>query len=94
MRISRQDEAEFPDFSTHEEAREYLENKHAERFVRISSNIMDDTKVYFYALVLNPSVFEDGQKKVQQGEYVFGEEYLESYQSIEIFEDGRIHIIH
>lgn len=94
MRISRQAEAELPDFSTHEEARNYFKNKYGERFVMVSSDVIDKMNVHFYAVVLNPSVFEDGQKKVRQGEYVFGEKYLESYQSIEIFEDGRIHIIH
>ena len=94
MRISRQAEAELPDFSSHEEARNYFKNTYGEQFVMVSSHVIDGTKVYFYALSLNPSVFKDGQKKIQQGEFVLGLEYLESYQSIEIFEDGRIHIIH
>ena len=94
MRISRQAEAELPGFMSHEEAQNYLQNKYGERFVMVSSDVIDEMKVYFHALVLEPSVFEEGQKKIRQGEYDLGEEYLESYQSIEIFEDGRIHIIH
>lgn len=94
MRISRQAEAEFPNFSSHEEARDYFKNTYGEQFVLVSSHVIDGTKVHFYALLLNPSVFKDGQKKIQQGEFVLGLEYLESYQSIEIFEDGQIHIIH
>ena len=94
MRISRQAEAELPDFSSHEEARDYFKNTYGEQFVMVSSHVIDETKVYFYALPLNPSVFKDGQEQIQQGEFVLGLEYLESYQSIEIFEDGRVHIIH
>jgi hypothetical protein len=94
MRISRQAEAELPNFSSHEEARDYFKNTYGEQFVLVSSHVIDGTKVHFYALSLNPSVFKDGQKKIQQGEFVLGLEYLESYQSIEIFEDGQIHIIH
>lgn len=94
MRISRQDEAKLPVFLNHEEARNYFQNKYEERFVPVSTHMIDEMKVYFYALVLNPSAFKDGQEKIQQGEFSLGLEYLESYQSIEIFENGQVHIIH
>lgn len=94
MRISRQDEVELPVFLSHEEARNYFQTKYGKRFVLVSTHMIDEMNVYFYALALNLSAFEDGQEKIQQGEFSLGLEYLESYQSIEIFENGQVHIIH
>jgi len=94
MKISRKAEAELPNFSSHDEARKHFKNKYGQRFVMMSSEIIDDQKVYFYSLLLNPETFHDGQKKLSQGEPVEGLALINSYQPVEIFEDGRIHIIH
>ncbi|MFJ7936894.1 hypothetical protein [Sporosarcina sp. NPDC096371] len=94
MKISRNDEANLPDFSSHDEARKYFKNQYGDRFVMMSSEMIDEQKVYFYSLLLDPETFHEGQKKLSQGETVNGLALLNSYQSVEIFEDGQIHIIH
>lgn len=94
MKISRQAEAELPDFPSHDEARKYFKNKYGQRFVMMSSEIIDGQKIYFYSLLLDPESFHDGQKKLAKGEMVDGLTLINSYQPVEIFEDGRIHIIH
>lgn len=94
MKISRKAEAELPNFSSHEQARNYFKSTYGEHFVMMSSEIINDKKVYFYGLLLNPETFYDGQKKVSQGEPVIGLAMMNSYEPVEIFEDGRIHIIH
>lgn len=94
MKISRNEEANFPNFSSHDEARDFFKNAYGERFVMTGSEMIADMKVYFYYLILDPEIFADGQKKLQQGHSVSGLEYLNSHQPIEIFEDGRVHVIH
>ena len=94
MIISRKAEAEIPVFASHELARGYFKSKYGNQFIMMSYEEVDEQTVYFYALLLNPNAFYDGQKQLAIGEGFSGIEYLNSYQSIEIFEDGRIHIIH
>ncbi len=94
MKISRNDEAELPDFSNHELARKYFKNKYGDRFVMASSEIIDGMKIYFYNLILDDEIYKDGQEKLGRGEPVLGLELMNSYQPIEIWEDGRIHIVH
>jgi hypothetical protein len=43
---------------------------------------------------LDPKAYNDEQKKLLEDGYVTGFEYFHSHQSIEIFEDVDIHIIH
>lgn len=94
MKISRNEEANLPDFSSHEMARKYFKNKYGDRFVMTNSEILDGMKIYFYSLILDNEIFEDGQKKIGKGDPVHGLDFMNSYQPIEIWEDGRIHIIH
>src|SRR5690625_6896867 len=52
MKISRQSEAEFPEFDSHENARKFLKNKYGDSFVMANSEMINDEKVYFYHLIL------------------------------------------
>lgn len=95
MKISRNEEANLPDFSSHQEAREYFKNKYgSNRFLLTETDVIEGRKIYFYYLILNPKAYEDGQKKLLEDGYVLGLEFLHSHQPIEISEDGDIHIIH
>lgn len=94
MKISREDEANLPKFSSHDEARTFFKEKYGERFMLTGSEMIDDRKVYFYSLILDEKIFKDGQEKLQKGEPVTGFDFINSYQPVEIFEDGNIHIIY
>lgn len=95
MKISRQAESEIPDFTSHELAREYFKNKYGNQFILMSSEVIGDQKVYFYSLLLDQKVFEDGQKQMlKDGFMADALDFMNSYQPVEIFEDGGIHIIH
>lgn len=95
MKISRQAESEIPEFTSHELAREYFKNRYGNHFVMMSSEVIGNQKVYFYSLILNRKVFEDGQKQMIKDGFMFDAlDFMNSYQPVEIFEDGRIHIIH
>lgn len=95
MKISRQAESEIPEFSSHEAAREYFKNRYGNHFVMNSSEMIGDEKVYFYNLILDRKTYEDGYKQlVKDGFMADALDFMNSYQPVEIFEDGRIHIIH
>lgn len=93
MKITRSAEAELPHFSNHEEARDYFKNQYGNRFMMTDSRILDGVKTYFYHLVLDDQAYQDGIKKSQNGERVSDMDFLFSYQSVEITEDGQIHVI-
>lgn len=94
MKISRNDEAALPDFSSHEMARKYFKNKYGNHFVMTDSEVIDGMNIYFYNLILDYEIFRDGQEKLGRGELVSGLELMNSYQPVEIWEDGRIHIVY
>ena len=95
MKISRKAEAEIPEFNSHETAREYFKNKYGNHFMMTGSEFIDDQKVYFYSLILDRKTFEDGHEQMAKDGFMADAlNFMNSYQPIEIFEDGRIHIIH
>ena len=95
MKISRQAEAEFPDFYNHENARKFFKNKYGDSFVMANSEMIGDEKVYFHHLILDRQQYFDSFKKLKEDSFITDSlEFMNSYQSIEIFEDGRIHVIY
>src|SRR5690625_6515075 len=63
MKISRQSEAEFPEFDSHENARKFLKNKYGDSFVMANSEMINDEKVYFYHLILDRKNYFDRDRK-------------------------------
>ncbi|WP_432356087.1 hypothetical protein [Sporosarcina sp. A2] len=95
LKISRQAEKEIPNFSSHKLAHDYFKNKYGNHFVMMSTEVIDGQNVYFYGLILDRHNFEIGRKQLlRDGGIVGALDFMNSYQPVEIFEDGRIHIIH
>lgn len=95
MKISRKDESKLPEFDSHAMAREYFKNRYGDHFVMMSSEMIGEQMVYFYGLILNRKIYEDGVRRLAlEGGFSDALDFMNSYQPIEIFEDGRIHIIH
>ncbi|WP_421101335.1 hypothetical protein ACOKXV_14865, partial [Sporosarcina psychrophila] len=81
MKISRQAESEIPEFSSHELACEYFKNKYGNLFMMMSSEFIEDQKVYFYSLILDRKVFENGRKQMlKDGFMVDALDFMNSYQ--------------
>lgn len=97
--ISRQEEAQIPEFNSHDEARAYFKEKYGNKFIMIDSTVIDGMKLYFYDLVVNEEAYLLMQEKKRQSPIMLDvdtitEEMFFSSQRIEIFENGRIHILH
>lgn len=93
MKITRSAEAALPQFSNHEEARDYFKTQYGDRFIMTDSRVFDGVKTYFYHLLLGDSAYQGGIKKFRDGERVSDMDFLFSYQSVEITEDGQIHVV-
>lgn len=94
MKYTREMEANLPEFESAAEAREYFKEKHGKNFVLLFSDVIDGMKIYFNNLVLNEEVYERSLRYLGNDNDIDGLELLNSYQRIEIWEDGRVHMIH
>lgn len=93
--ITREEEAKIPSFISHDEARKWFKEKYGDNFMMTSSELIDGQKCYFYNLILDRNVFEVGQRELKKEGFMKDAlTFLGSYQSIQIFEDGSIHIVH
>ncbi|MCM3358665.1 hypothetical protein [Psychrobacillus sp. MER TA 171] len=93
-RYNRRDEDNLPNFLSHEEARGYFKQKYGDAFIMTDSQEIGGKKLYFYRLILDPQTYKENINELLNKGNIRGIEFLNSYQSIEIFEDGGIHIIH
>lgn len=97
-KITRDDEAKLPHFNTHREARMFFLVKYGEAFQIEDSFVVgegaDATVCYRYALILDREAYEKGLRTLAQGSMTDADDFLKSYQSIEIMLDGDIHVIH
>ena len=92
--ISREEEAALPDFDSHEEARNWFKEKYGKDFMMVDSELISEEIIYFYHLILNRDVYEREMEKLRKGEPSVGTDLMNSYQVVEIFEGGNIHIVH
>ena len=91
--ISRQDENNLPRFTSHDSAARYFKERFGSDFVFEDSN----DQWTFYALVFNHGVYSKGRKELAKCYSLSGNlamDFLKSYQSIQIHDDGSIHIVH
>ena len=101
-RISRKEEYKLPSFKSHAEAREYFKNIYGHNFQMIDSQEYSDCKIYFYRLILDMEQYMSCIRELQETNVLVDDgtdtclafRFITSYQSVEIYEDGRIHIVH
>ncbi|WP_373896407.1 hypothetical protein [Virgibacillus sp. CBA3643] len=94
MVITREEETRFPTFLNHKSARLWFKEKYGKHFVMVGSEVIDGEKVYFYNLVLDRETYLEGREKLQSGEMVTGFDFINSYQAVEVYENGNIHVVH
>lgn len=93
--ISREEEANFPIFNSHDDARKFFKDKYGDDFQMVDSYFIDDKKIYFYKLILNRKVYFEIIDAMEKGMLVeMNEERIFCTQDIQIFESGHLHIIH
>ena len=93
QRISKQEEAELSIFNSHEEAINYFEEKYGEKFVFEESSDTSDGLCFFYRLIIDEESYIKGLSDLNSTGYI-GIEFMNSYQPIQIMENGSIQIDH
>ncbi len=99
--ISREEAAEIPNFKSHEEARKYFKERYGDAFQLSEPFKIDGEQVYSYMYIVDKEKFNEMQdymdkhntRLINAGDPET-EGFMESYQSILIFEDGRLSITH
>lgn len=91
---SREDEYNLPQFNSHDEARAFFKEQHGNDFQLVDSDFIGDKKIYFYYLILDHKAFDKGQQEMNDNGVTYGMDFLNSFQKIEIWEDGNIHMLH
>ena len=92
--ISREEEAKIPEFHSHDEARNWFKDKYGDRFMMTGSQDLEEGKVYFYHLILDEDKYKEFNRKLREDGHSSDMELMFSYQSVELFSNGRIHLIH
>ncbi|MBR3690723.1 MAG: hypothetical protein IKL97_06480 [Eggerthellaceae bacterium] len=105
-KISRKEEAQLPEFSSHAEARKHFVGKYGDNFVAVDSFIVSDDRIcYEYHLVLDRDAYTKGMRALYEStrgttgsssssEVTSVDQFLHSYQKIEIMDEGSVHILH
>jgi len=93
-KISRKEEAGFPDFKSHDEARAYFKEKYGYIFQMMDSFMIDDQKCYTYKLLFDVEAFLKGQEELNKNGFTISEDFMFCCQDIQIMEDGYVHVVH
>ena len=93
--ISRDEEALLPKFNSHDEARIFFKGKYGDDFQMTGSDTFDDEKIYFYKLILDRKTHQEMHKELRRNGFCgMTKERMFCTQSIQIMEDGGVHIVH
>ena len=93
-KITREEEGKLPSFDNHRDAINWFKYKYIHDFRWFGTDTVGDEICHFCAIILDRKAFETGRGMLLQGNAVAGTDYLNSFQVIEIFQSGRIHIVH
>lgn len=92
--ISREEEASFPEFGSFQDAWDFFLGMFEEDIVLETVDIINGEKCYFCALITDWESYREMNRFFEDGMPVSGMKYLECRQSIQIFENGQVHIVH
>ncbi|PLT35423.1 hypothetical protein [Bacillus sp. V5-8f] len=83
---------ELPDFNTHSEAKAWFEERYHDRFVLGTTDLIEETKVYYYHIVKDQQEYKDYMAAVSNGNQIESMYPFHSYSTVEIAENGGISI--
>ena len=92
--ISREDEAKIPAFTSYNQAIKWFKSNYGGNLILVDKEIINNEWCYFYDLILNTEDYKKMQNLLQKSGHFSAVELLFSYQRIEIFESGGVHILH
>lgn len=94
-RISREEENAIPRYNNYLDMCEYFKVRYGKAFVFAKTDRIDGLRCYFHHLILDEQTYRKGLEELEQNGYLTDSlAFLDSYQSIEILENGALHIVH
>lgn len=91
-KITPDEESKLPIFGSHEEAKEYFTTQYADAFVHKKTSELGGVAIYKYILIVDKEAYKTGQEKLARFEMMNGPDFMNSFQSIQITEDGEVEI--
>ncbi|MGX9135093.1 hypothetical protein ACWV26_12095 [Rummeliibacillus sp. JY-2-4R] len=89
--LSSDDLAKIPTFNSHKQAREWLRQQYGQDLILVNAELVDDKKCYYYYLILDYEALRKVQEEIGEKGFVENvENFIGSFQGIEIYEDGSI----
>lgn len=84
----------MPDFESHKEARAYFKELFGGRIALQMSEVIGDRKWYFYHYVMDKPVYLSCVEKMKNNEPFDALEFMNSYQEVQVCENGDVHIVY
>ena len=91
-KITPDEESKLPIFGSHEEAKEFFTTQYGDSFVYKQTTDLGGVAIYKYILIVDQEAYKTGQEKLARFEMMNGPEFMNSFQSIQITEDGEVEI--
>lgn len=92
MLMMEKNEKKMPTFESHDEAKEWFKGEYGSLFILDSFKLEEGKKVMVYHLVLNKSDYIKSLDKMENNKVIAGFDFLNSYQTVKIHEDGQVNI--
>lgn len=93
--LAREFERDLPDFNSHAEALIFFENLFGKDFEAMYTEPFEEgTKITFARIVHNREALDEQEKAMSKNGYVaVGIEGMLATQAVQIFSDGRVHMV-
>lgn len=91
-RLTRQFEADLPEFHSQDEAFHFFKRLFGEDIKLSDIDLVDGQKLYHYTLVVNRPAYETGIQDLEKQGYSTGVDFMMATHEIQIYENGRLHI--
>lgn len=86
---------EMPVLAEHREAYQWFKGKYGDKFISVTTRMLNNEEVYLYHLIINKEIYQKGMEKLaQKGIAAEGLELAKSYFIIEITEDGKVYLVY
>jgi len=92
QKITPDEESRLPIFGSHEEASQFFTSQYGDAFVSKQNTELGGVTIYKYILIVDQEAYKTGQEKLARFEMMNGPEFMNSFQSIQITEDGEVEI--
>lgn len=94
MKMTREFERNLPAFKSQAKAEAYFKEIYSDSMKLVGIEEIDSQDCYFYDVIYNHDLYNKFMENVAKNSgYQVSTEEMFSYQRVEIFEDGNVHIV-